>query len=47
MGEFLMPSLGADMEAYDSRVGTDMPSFEVPAGRWRYGALRLSLRSTF
>jgi hypothetical protein len=39
-------SLGADGEAYDSRVGTDMPSLEVPAGRWRYGSLRVWLRAT-
>jgi hypothetical protein len=37
-------SLGLDGEAYDSRVGTDMPSFEVPEGRWRYGSLRTWLR---
>jgi hypothetical protein len=37
-------SLGADVEGYDSRVGTDMPSFEVPAGRWRYGSVRTWLR---
>jgi hypothetical protein len=39
-------SLGAEGEGYDSRVGTDMPSFEVPAGRWRYGSLRMWLRAT-
>jgi hypothetical protein len=38
-------SLGAESEMYDSRVGTDMPAFEVPAGRWRYGSLRVWLRA--
>ena len=38
-------SLGADAEAYDSRVGTEMPSFEAPAGRWRYVSLRMWLRA--
>lgn len=39
-------SLGGEGEAYDSRVGTDMPSFEVPTGRWRYGSLRVWLRTS-
>jgi hypothetical protein len=38
--------LGADGEAYDSRAGTDMPSLQLPTGRWRYGSLRIWLRGT-
>jgi hypothetical protein len=38
-------SLGVEGEAYDSRIGTDVPSFGLPAGRWRYGSLRMWLRA--
>jgi hypothetical protein len=38
-------SLGVDGEAYDSRFGTEMPSFEVRESRWRYGSLRIWMRA--
>jgi hypothetical protein len=37
-------ALGTEIEAYDSRVGTDARSPTLPASRWRYASLSLSLR---
>lgn len=38
-------TLGGDVEAYDARIGTDMPALATPVGRWRYGALRIWMRA--
>jgi hypothetical protein len=40
-------SVGAEGELYDARIGTDVPSLDLPEGRWRYGSLRLWLRASF
>ena len=37
-------ALGTEIEAYDSRVGTDVRSPTVPASRWRYASAIVSLR---
>lgn len=40
-------ALGTEIEAYDSRVGSDVRAPTVPASRWRYAAAILSLRVRF
>jgi hypothetical protein len=37
-------AIGTELEAYDSRVGSDVRSPTVPASRWRYASAILSLR---
>jgi len=37
-------ALGTEIEAYDSRVGSDVRSPTLPASRWRYASVNLSLR---
>jgi len=37
-------ALGTEIEAYDSRVGSDVGSPTVPASRWRYASAIVSLR---
>ena len=45
LGESL--SVGAEVEAYDSRVGVDAPSAVNPGSRWRYAAASVWLRIAF
>ena len=40
-------ALGTEIEAYDSRVGSDVRAPTVPASRWRYVSAILSLRARF
>ena len=40
-------ALGTEIEAYDSRVGSDVRAPTVPASRWRYASANVSLRVRF
>ena len=40
-------ALGTEIEAYDSRVGSDVRAPTVPASRWRYASGIVSLRVRF
>lgn len=40
-------SLGAEIEAYDSRIGMDTPTAPTPDSRWRYGSANVWLRIAF
>jgi hypothetical protein len=40
-------ALGTEIEAYDSRVGSDVRAPTLPASRWRYASANVSLRVRF
>jgi hypothetical protein len=40
-------ALGTEIEAYDSRVGSEVRAPTLPASRWRHASANVSLRVRF